>query len=801
MSSSTEGAPPPSTRKLQPRENVAAIAASLARYGWKVFPVLVVEETHADGRVKRQKRPKVRSFITDASDDAGDVFEMWEALPEAFIGVYTRGSGLVAIDLDLSDDPAKDGPSSLRRHGLKLSKKLTYKTLGGGRHHIYRAPEDRVLTVGQNLRYEGEELGGVDIRSGNGYFVYYGEALTEEPDLDIAPEWMLLDGRDHEAKFDLQLGQWMESLVPGKPGIKVSEARDLIQETGTSHATMLEATRLLAQYGSEGRGGVASAIRDARATYTKRHPGYEVQFDSALLTSANYWGPAPTIIELTAEEKLDDYLPLMDPAVVELLPPSKKGKKKKAKKRGKPGKGLAVVTPAASVNILPPVHSDPEDFFEKATGLQSKRLAKVIDRGDLAVGLDGLAWVYRDGVWQKDDQEILRRVVATLGNRYRREHVGIVRDMILSDLDTIHLGDEPLSELINLENGMYEWRTGELLPHSPDYLSTTRLPFAYDPEAECPNFDRWLIEVAPPNVREVVLEIIGYSMMSGNPLQRAVIFVGPGGTGKGTLIRLIERMAGGENASHLTPAMMTGTFEPATAYGKMLNTDGDLDGKYIPDTAAFKKFVGGDMFTAQHKGRPLFDFRPYAFPIFGANTISVSSDTTSGYLRRWTIVPFEHLVDRTKSFDERLLHDEAPGIFRKAIERLSTVIDQNDFTYTPETADALADFEKASDSVRTWLDDDEHVIEADPSNREAKALRPWLYTKYAEWCKDTGHGRPISRTRLLKRLNDMGFDTYKIKGEYYVKGISLDSAPLDGAHGRSPMPNITIIDDTEGDHR
>ncbi|KQM17579.1 hypothetical protein ASF83_00115 [Plantibacter sp. Leaf171] len=284
------------TRKLAPRENVAAIAASLARYGWKVFPVLV----ELDGE-KRRKKPLVR-FTEVASDDPSTIFEWWQANPDAFVGVYTRGSGLVTLDVDLSDDPTKDGPTSLRAHGLTAPETLSYPTLGGGRHHVYAAPAGRVLTVGQNLAHDGEKMGGVDIRSGNGYFVYYGDALTEEPSIAPAPEWVLVDGRAHDATHDLALADWVATLTPGKPGKRVRKAASLIHEHGTSHGTMLEATRLLAQLGSEGWVGVGEAVAQARETYTKFHPGYAADFDSALLTSANYWGPAPTFIPFTKAE-------------------------------------------------------------------------------------------------------------------------------------------------------------------------------------------------------------------------------------------------------------------------------------------------------------------------------------------------------------------------------------------------------------------------------------------------------------------------------------------------------------------
>ena len=44
--------------------------------------------------------------------------------------------------------------------------------------------------------------------------------------------------------------------------------------------------------------------------------------------------------------------------------------------------------------------------------------------------------------------------------------------------------------LVCLQNGTFNLRTGELQPHSPDDRLITQLPFDYDPEAQCPLYER-----------------------------------------------------------------------------------------------------------------------------------------------------------------------------------------------------------------------------------------------------------------------------------------------------------------------
>ena len=46
-----------------------------------------------------------------------------------------------------------------------------------------------------------------------------------------------------------------------------------------------------------------------------------------------------------------------------------------------------------------------------------------------------------------------------------------------------------------LRNGLLNVRTRELFAHSPESLSTIRIPITFDPEAACPAIERFIAEV------------------------------------------------------------------------------------------------------------------------------------------------------------------------------------------------------------------------------------------------------------------------------------------------------------------
>ena len=71
-------------------------------------------------------------------------------------------------------------------------------------------------------------------------------------------------------------------------------------------------------------------------------------------------------------------------------------------------------------------------------------------------------------------------------------------------------------DIINLENGLYNWRTGEFFPDTPDYYSLNQKPFPYKPEVRPKLFIKFLKEVLYLQDIRTAVEIIAYSFIRKN---------------------------------------------------------------------------------------------------------------------------------------------------------------------------------------------------------------------------------------------------------------------------------------------
>ena len=351
-------------------------------------------------------------------------------------------------------------------------------------------------------------------------------------------------------------------------------------------------------------------------------------------------------------------------------------------------------------------------FFHPELGLMAQRAADAVaDQGPVRVGaLDGKWWVYAGGVWRPDERAIRRRVVALLGERYRGPHSSNIQDVLRATVDEMPV--EPVTAVINVPNGLLHWRAPGgpvLVDHDPDALSTVQLPVRWNPDARCPAFDAFLSAAVAEDDLQRVWEVIGYLVMSGNPLQRMFLLNGPGGNGKGVLLGVLSALLGAANTVAVPlHSFVNNRFAPARLFGKLANICGDIPAAFIEDTAKIKELAGQDRIDAEEKGRDPFTFEFWGKSIFSCNGLPGSADGSTGWTRRWEIISFPNAPARPdRGLRDRLSTPaELEGILVKAVAALGTLMDRGDFVRGEAAQEVHRDFAMRSNKLLSWIDDE-----------------------------------------------------------------------------------------------
>ncbi|MEU2722736.1 DNA primase family protein [Streptomyces smyrnaeus] len=137
--------------------------------------------------------------------------------------------------------------------------------------------------------------------------------------------------------------------------------------------------------------------------------------------------------------------------------------------------------------------------------------------------------------------------------------------------------------LVACTNGILRIRDRELLPLSPEFFNLVSVPFAYDPDARAPAWERFLSQIWPndPDSIRALQEWFGYVLSGRTDQQKILLVVGPTRSGKGTIARVLKELVGKGNLAGPTLAGLGTNFGLSSLLGKSLAviSDARLAGK------------------------------------------------------------------------------------------------------------------------------------------------------------------------------------------------------------------------------
>jgi putative DNA primase/helicase len=416
-------------------------------------------------------------------------------------------------------------------------------------------------------------------------------------------------------------------------------------------------------------------------------------------------------------------------------------------------------------------------------GLLAVRAAqRILDMGPLMVDAQGVFWVYADGVWRPDvtGVEIRRRAVRLMGERYRPAHHRTLVEVLLTMCEEFAVA--PASSVMNFRNGMLRWQHDpdpQLVEHHPEFMSTVRLPIDWDPEATCPTFDAFLESAVPEDDRDRAWQVLGYLLMSGNPLQRMFMLTGTGGNGKGVYLNVLRALLGDENtAAEPLHDLSENRFSTAELHGKLANICGDIDATFIQNTGRIKELCGDDRMKGERKNERQFYFKFWGKAIFSANAVPGSSDSSKGWTRRWEVVPFPYAPTKPDpTISHRIVSRELPGIAVKAVHALRMLMEVGEFSRGESAEIAHAEFAEKANRVLRWINDPDSNVEAEQGTWNKGTI---LLSAFRQWeAYDQGNGhKDIGSQRFNELARQAGLTWSKRKGHRGYYGVRVSDGVL-----------------------
>lgn len=371
-----------------------------------------------------------------------------------------------------------------------------------------------------------------------------------------------------------------------------------------------------------------------------------------------------------------------------------------------------------------------------------------------------------------------------IDNKYTTSRARELKAMMKFDPGICISDFDEYDNLVNLNNGIYNYDTKLLFNHSKDYKFTYTLNINYNPLAlDCPNFMRFLqgcfansgnwedgYEYDEDTV-ENIIRLCGYLLYPRNTIEGIFIFLGEGSNGKSVLMDVLRMFFPSKYITNLSLNTISNEdgFQREKLIRSRINFCTEQKGGSI-NSEELKKVASGEGITVQRKFNEALDFKSHTKIVVSANNMPYFNDTTHGILRRLYMFSFKNRFvnkaefekerDHTKrrifmqmekdSLMSKLISEKEAifNLFLGGLERLREAGWQ--FIETKNMQEIKKEYKEGSDAIGTWLaaNYDYH--------KDGFLLVDDLYNDFREWYyMNYGKATTYSNMAVSKKIKNI----------------------------------------------
>jgi putative DNA primase/helicase len=352
--------------------------------------------------------------------------------------------------------------------------------------------------------------------------------------------------------------------------------------------------------------------------------------------------------------------------------------------------------------------------------------------------------------------------------------------------------------VIGVRNGAIELKSSTFRPARRDDLITKCAGVAFDPYADCPNWDHFL-QTITNNDRDLeayLQRVAGYMLTGSVREEVCFILYGVGRNGKSTFREMLHRAMGSYALAADSTLMIerktpgAATEEIARLKGKRLVAVNETAENDQLNESRVKFITSQDMLTARNLYGHFFDFFPTHKAIITTNHKPIIRGTDEGIWRRVHLVPFlvsipAHSVER--DFRERRLARELPGILNWALNGLADYL-ENGLAPPPSVLASTNEYRSDMDVIGQWI---EERCDVDPN---ARIPTGQAFHDYNAWAIEE-LGWTLNKLKFRRHLTDRGYAAAKGTGGIrLISGLRLKLAPPPVQIGSLPDGRVVYDD-------
>ena len=366
---------------------------------------------------------------------------------------------------------------------------------------------------------------------------------------------------------------------------------------------------------------------------------------------------------------------------------------------------------------------------------------------------------------------------ATLGFAKRSCNKGGTLAMIelAADELAIHSDDlDPVDKsrwLLNLANGTLELSADcneppRLREHRREDLLTNVCEFAYNRDADCPMWRKFIYEIMDNDQAKVdyLQQLCGYWITGAVTAKILPILYGSGDNGKSVFVETMLALLNDYALSAPRGLLVTSKTEQhptirASLYRKRFVAECETGANLPLNEALAKQLTGMDTLTARRMREDNWSFQPTHKLVIGTNNKPRIQGTDQAIWNRIKLVPFTVTIPEEKqdgNLGDKLKATELPGILNWCLIGLKAW-QADGFIEPDEVRVATDEYRADSDSFGAFLAD---AVEESEYERVQASVLYQAYQEQGGRLNQTNFGLEMKRRGYEKRTGSGGFKYY-----------------------------------------
>lgn len=317
---------------------------------------------------------------------------------------------------------------------------------------------------------------------------------------------------------------------------------------------------------------------------------------------------------------------------------------------------------------------------------------------------------------------------------------------------------------LNVNNGVIDLSTGELLSHDSSFMFNYVSPVNYyqDKTYDYTLWETQLNETIKyyDEIKEYLQILFGYLLVGGNRSKKALMFTGKKDSGKSSVINILSYIMGDgywklvfNSVSRNRSTGNDQNFDLADTRFKRIVSVAEPDNKISYNASIIKDISGNEKINAAKKGKQAQIFRPTYKLVIASNFDLIGDILDDAFFNRFIIVPFYVGYKIKNDYRDIELINDSEAILHWLVEGAIKYYQLGTLPPMPQKlVDLINKTKQNQNPVYEFLSNNEYTITHD---QDDKLISKDIYNEFIDWFIENKNGVSPSINEFYKLLNNL----------------------------------------------